>query len=197
MTDPTRFHQFRQYAGSLTDLGSGHYCPESPDFASLGFQAGQDATLLVIFQLGDDSTYYYQCADINLVEATSFVEPTGLVCGNYSATFDVASKEEEIGGSQYDGGHPNVNGTSVSIAGVPAATGSTGNVSTNNVASNDSGLSAAAGGGIGAGVAIVAIGLLAALAAFTGYITFGKKKVVLRDDSSSASSVPAMKQARV
>lgn len=202
-TNPTRFHQFKRYAGSLTDLGAGHYCPESPDFGSLGFKAGDDATLLVIFQLGSESTYYYQCADVNLIETSTFVEPTGTVCGNYSSTFEVATKEEEVGGSQYDGGHPAVNGSAVSIAGVPTSTAS---VSTDTAgsgsdfgssSSSDSGMSAAAGGGIGAGVTIVVIALIAAVAAFTGLISFGKKKASVRDDSSTSSSVPVMKQARV
>ena len=52
-TNPTRFHQFTQYGDSLIDLGAGHYCPIFPNFGSLGYQAGQDVTLLVLLQVGD------------------------------------------------------------------------------------------------------------------------------------------------
>jgi hypothetical protein len=56
-------------------------------------------------------------------------------------------------------------------------------------------LSAAAGGGIGAGVAVAVFLLLGGLAYALGWISFGKKKVQLRDDASSVSSQGVMKEA--
>lgn len=121
-----------------------------------------------------------------------------MVCGNYSSTFDIASEEEKIGGSQYDGGHPAVSGSVVSIAGVPASAASLASDGDSGSTSSGSGsgISAAAGGGIGAGVTIVFIRLVATVAAFAGSITFGRKKSLVQDDLSTSSSVPAMKQTR-
>lgn len=56
-------------------------------------------------------------------------------------------------------------------------------------------LSAAAGGGIGAGVAVAVFLLLGGLAYALGWIRVGKKKVELRDDTSSVSSQGVMKEA--
>jgi len=200
-TDPRRFHAFNFYSNSLDALGAGHYCSKGPDFSSLGFQAGDNATLLVIYQLGEERQYYYQCADVSLVDVASYTAPDDYVCGNYTGLLQEASSDESLGGgnSSSYGGHGS---STESTSGSETTTGS--DAANSNAAaagsssSSDSGLSAAAGGGIGAAVTLVVVALLLAAAFFTGLFSFGKKKPhATSDDASSSSGVPTMKQTRV
>lgn len=50
-SDPTLFHSFSTYSNSILDIAAGHYCQDAPDFSSLGFAEGDNATLLVIYQV--------------------------------------------------------------------------------------------------------------------------------------------------
>jgi hypothetical protein len=197
-SDPDAFHDFSTYSNSLTSLGAGHYCSSGPDFSSLGATVGQDVTLLAIYQLDSSSRdFFYQCADIRLVDSTSFTQPEH-VCGNYTSTLDVASTADSLklngddyteasAGTTYQDNHPVVgNETSTST---DSASDST------SASSSSSGLSPAAGGGIGAAVAIVLLAALAAAAYFAGYVRFGKqeKKKPTGDNVSETSSFPNMK----
>jgi hypothetical protein len=202
-TDPRRFHAFSFYSNSLDALGAGHYCSKGPDFASLGFQSGDNATLLVIYQLGGERQYYYQCADVSLVDVASYTAPDDYVCGNYTGLLQEASSEDSLGGgnsSSYGGGQGS--SSNETTTGTETSTGSDAANSDASAAgsssSSDSGLSAAAGGGIGAAVTLVVVALLLAAAFFTGLFSFGKKRTAATgDDASSSSGVPTMKQTRV
>lgn len=206
--NPERFHSFSSYTNSINRLGAGHFCTDAPDFAAEGIAEGTDVTLLVIYQLAGRDTYYYQCADITLGPASSFVEPS--VCGNHTGILEVAGEGESYtsGGSTETAGfggqtggasgtNPHTSG-SIDLEGndtTDANGQATGQAASST--STSSRLSAAAGGGIGAGVAVVV--LLGALAAayFTGFVSFGKKSKrntnATRDDISEASSAPPMK----
>jgi hypothetical protein len=198
-SDPDAFHDFSTYSNSLTSLGAGHYCSSGPDFSSLGATVGQDVTLLAIYQLDSSSRdFFYQCADIRLVDSTSFTQPEH-VCGNYTSTLDVASTADSLklngddyteasAGTTYQDNHPVVgNETSTSTDSASDSASSS--------PSSSSGLSPAAGGGIGAAVAIVVLAALAAAAYFAGYVRFGKqeKKKPTGDNVSETSSFPNMK----
>ncbi|OCF32822.1 hypothetical protein I316_05458 [Kwoniella heveanensis BCC8398] len=189
-SDPTRFHSFSTYAHSLLDLGAGHYCQSAPDFASLGFNEGDDATLMIMYQLENSTTdYYYECADIKLVAADGFRASQQYVCGNYTSTLNEASEDEsmKVGSTK---------SSSTTSAPVSVASETSSASESESSSSSDSGISAAAGGGIGAAVAIVVIAVLAAGAYVAGYVRFGKKQpVVLADHASDSTGVP-MKMAQ-
>jgi len=156
-------------------------------------------TLLAIYQLDSSSRdFFYQCADIRLVDSASFTQPEH-VCGNYTSTLDVASTADSLqlngddftdasAGTTYQDNHPavgNETSTSTDSASDSASASS----------SSSSGLSPAAGGGIGAAVAIVVLAALVAAAHFAGYVRFGKqeKKRPTGDNVSETSSFPDMK----
>jgi len=156
-------------------------------------------TLLAIYQLDSSSRdFFYQCADIRLVDSTSFTQPEH-VCGNYTSTLDVASAADSLklngddfteasAGTTYQDNHPVVsNETTTSTDSASDSTSAS--------SSSSSALSPAAGGGIGAGVAIVVLAALAAAAYFAGYVRFGKqeKNKPTGDNVSETSSFPNMK----
>jgi len=197
--NPDQFHDFSTYSNSLNSLGAGHYCSSGPDFSSLGATAGQDVTLLAIYQLDNSSrNFFYQCADVRLVDSTSFTQPEH-VCGNYTSTLDVASADESLqlngddfteasAGNTYQDNHPVVDEDSASTDSASDSASSS--------SDSSSSLSPAAGGGIGAAVAIVVLAALAAAAYFAGYVRFGKKqKTITGDNVSETSSLPNMKTA--
>lgn len=197
--NPDKFHDFSTFTNSITSLGAGHYCAPGPDFASLGGSVGQDVTLLAIYQLDNSSrNFFYQCADVKLVESAGFTQPQH-TCGNWTTNLDVASADDSLklngndftnadaGNSGYMDNHPEVDGVDTS---------STGSSSDSSSSSSSSSLSPAAGGGIGAAVAIVVVAALAVAAYFAGYVRFGKqqkKRNVTGDNVSETSSMPNMK----
>ena len=196
-SDPDAFHDFSTYSNSLTSLGAGHYCSSGPDFSSLGAAAGQDVTLLAIYQLDSSSRdFFYQCADIRLVDSTSFTQPEH-VCGNYTSTLDVASAADSLklngddfteasAGTTYQDNHP--------VVGDETSTSTDSAAGSSSSSSSSSGLSPAAGGGIGAAVAVVIFAALAAAAYFAGFVRFGRKqKKPTPDNISETSSMPNMK----
>nr|XP_031858178.1 uncharacterized protein CI109_006420 [Kwoniella shandongensis]KAA5525250.1 hypothetical protein CI109_006420 [Kwoniella shandongensis] len=198
-SNPTKFHAFNSYSDSILNISAGHFCQQAPDFANLGFQVGDDATLLIIYQLEGVERYFYHCADINLVESSGFNAPVSYVCGNYTSTLDVASDEESLhlGSDSNSNSTSGSHGTSATTSSTGTGTGSSSGsaASESAVASSGSGISAAAGGGIGAAVTIVVIALLLVGAYFARWITIGagtfgrKNNIVLNDgDHSSVSS---------
>lgn len=203
--NPERFHSFLTYTNSITKIGSGHFCTAAPNFANAGLKAGDDVTMLAIYQLSGQDTYYYQCADITLTEASSYTAPD-YVCGNYTRTLEIAGQDQSYtsGGSSETAGfggetgstggkNPHTDGT-IGYDGT-STTDNNGQATGSSASSNsNSGLSAAAGGGIGAAAAVVVLLAALAVAKFTGFVRFGKKQDrVTRDDVSEASSAPPMK----
>ncbi|OXH24392.1 cytokine inducing-glycoprotein [Cryptococcus neoformans] len=184
-SDPTRFHSFNTYSNSIREIGAGHYCQGAPDFSTLGFSEGDNATLLVIYQLDGADTYYYQCADVNLVSAASFSTNEQYVCGNYTSELEIASSEESL--------HLGNTTASESTSGGSTGTASTSGGSTNPHVFSSSGskLSAADAGGIGASVTIFVVAVLAGLLWWSGFLHFGKKKqAVMHDHESVSSGIP-------
>ncbi|KIR50935.1 cytokine inducing-glycoprotein [Cryptococcus gattii Ru294] len=187
-SNPTLFHTFSTYSNSILEVGAGHFCQGAPDFSSLGFSEGDNATLLVIYQLAGADTYYYQCADISLVSNAKFTTDEQYVCGNYTSELEIASSEESL--------HLGNTTAAENSSGDSGYTGtaSTSSGSTNpHVSSSSSGskLSAADGGGIGASVTIFVVAVLAGLLWWSGLIHFGRKKrAVMHDHESVSSGVP-------
>lgn len=62
-SDPTMFHSFSTYSSSILEVGPGHFCQEAPDFSSLGFSEGDNATLLVIYQVRRKDQRLHQSTD--------------------------------------------------------------------------------------------------------------------------------------
>ncbi|GAA5892313.1 hypothetical protein JCM6882_003636 [Rhodosporidiobolus microsporus] len=179
--EPTTFHEFSTFANTILDMSTGTACMEGPDFSALGLSEGATPTLLAIYQLYGNSTYFYTCADVSLVAASSYTAPS-YTCSNTSALFAVASDADSmvLAGSDYERAQGGVDGQTVAlVAATAAAEAATVTVTPTSVAAassnKDDGLSAAAGGGIGAGVTIAVFLALLALGAFTGFLRFGKK----------------------
>ncbi|KAK6906016.1 hypothetical protein I203_106851 [Kwoniella mangroviensis CBS 8507] len=182
-TDPTRFHAFSTYTNTLSELGSGHYCQPAPDFASFGLKAGDDVTLMIMYNLEGVSDNYYYCADINLVSAEGFTPSEQYMCSNLTSSLQVASAEDsmQVGTTSAT----TSSGTTNDDASQTSTSGATEAVPRN------SGLSAAAGGGIGAAVTIVVLASVAGAAYVCGYVRLGKKRaVVLADHASDSTGVP-------
>lgn len=201
-TNPTRFHAFKTHGNALSALGAGHYCTAAPDFAAQGLSAGQDVTMLAIYQLPGVDQYYYQCADITLTDVASYTEPS-FTCGNYTSTLRVAGKEESYTSegttesAGFGGEAGSTGGTNPHKDGTIGLDGSQSGSSASTASASRSGLSAAAGGGIGAAAAVVVLVGALAVAYFVGVVSFGKKNKknanAQRDDISEASSAPPMK----
>jgi hypothetical protein len=186
--DDYEFKTYGEY--TVADLSSGHYCANGPDFAAQGFKAGDKATLMVVFQKdgppvknkGFTKRWWFQCADVELVD--NWTEPEGYMCGNYYSTNEtkIVSAEKSMEFTVSPDSRPN-GARDLSRADAQGR-----------LPADD--MPAAKAGGIGAGVTagvfLLAIGALWAF----GALRFGRKKsVAIRDDASSASSVP-VKQVR-
>ncbi|CAK9780350.1 hypothetical protein CC85DRAFT_287910 [Cutaneotrichosporon oleaginosum] len=186
--DDYEFKTYGEY--TVSDLSSGHYCANGPDFAAQGFKAGDKATLMVVFQKdgapiknkGFTKRWWFQCADVELVD--NWTEPEDFMCGNYYSTNEtrVLDAERSMEFTVSPDSRPN---GARDLARADAR---------GTLPADD--MPAAKAGGIGAGVtAGVFLLALGALWAF-GALRFGRKKsVAIRDDASSASSVP-VKQVR-
>lgn len=178
-------YEFKTYgAATITDLSAGHYCSNAPDFASLGFKAGDKATLMIMYQndgppgKGFNKRWNFQCADVKLVD--NWVEPSDFMCGNIGNETRVASTEQTM----------DVTISPTSMANQRAAANAA-------AAAASSGLSAPEAGGIGAGVAIGVVLLALGALWASGLVRFGRKNNVhLHDDRSSVSSVPVKQVSR-
>ena len=69
----------------------GHHCDGAPDFAALGFSAGQKLTIQAQWRAGVRSTTLYQCADIELVDPANYVQPRSAMC--FNGALDVATAD--------------------------------------------------------------------------------------------------------
>lgn len=168
----------------------------------MGFKAGDDATLLLIYQLDGEKGYNYHCADVSLVETAGFKAQSEYVCGNYTSTLNVASADDSMKlnafevGTQGTNPHkddPNIN-TSSNVNGGS----SSGGASASSSSTHKDGLSAAAGGGIGAGVTLAAVAAVLAALYAVGRVHFGKRDpLALRNTQSQTSSTQDLKEVRV
>lgn len=173
-------YEFKTYgAPTIVDLSRGHYCSNGPDFSSLGFKAGDKATLMIIYQAdgppgkGFNKRWNFQCADVNLVD--NWAEPQNFMCGTIGNETRVGTAEQTMDVTVSPESMPNAGqgGRSASTDMAPAKAGGI-------------------GAGVTAGVFLLALGALWA----TGCLRLGRKKnIQIDDDRSSASSVP-VKQVR-
>ncbi|WWC87444.1 uncharacterized protein L201_002333 [Kwoniella dendrophila CBS 6074] len=130
-SDPKTFHEFSTFANTLLDVSDGGWCGAGPDFQELGLSAGNDVTLLVIYQLYGNKTYFYHCADINLVAVNSYTAPENFACSNSSNVLQTASGEDSmvLKGSNFSAAQEGVDGQTVSFdlaaaTAAPSASGS-------------------------------------------------------------------------
>ncbi|KAL7009106.1 hypothetical protein EMMF5_001304 [Cystobasidiomycetes sp. EMM_F5] len=80
----------------------GHHCGAAPDFAALGFKAGQQLTIQARWTAGTKQTTLYQCADITLVDRALYVAPAGAMCFTgalTTATVDNNDYTDDLGGA--------------------------------------------------------------------------------------------------
>lgn len=120
-------------------------------------------------QTGPRKTRVYQCADVNLVEAANFAAVMEYECRNFT------SSTQTRGGAN-TAAVSSDNAESTQAASTIQYTGSS---------ADDSKISKAAAGGIGAGVAIAFIAAVLAVLGFTGFVTFGKKNKQIVEPASS------------
>ncbi|GMK53479.1 hypothetical protein CspeluHIS016_0100650 [Cutaneotrichosporon spelunceum] len=175
-------YEFKTYGEyTVADLSAGHYCANGPDFVAQGFKAGDKATLMVVYQAdgppgkGFNKRWNFQCADVKLVD--NWTEPEDFMCGNYYATNEtrVTTSDKAMEFTISPSSQPNA--------------GHGGRASSSQMEPTKA-------GGIGAGVAVGVVLLAAGALWATGFLRFGRKEAVaIRDDASSASSVP-IKQVR-
>lgn len=121
-------------------------------------------------QIYGNDTYFYHCADIHVVETSAYSAPSNIGCTNSSAILDVATEDESmvLKGSDWSSAQSGVDGQSIALT-----SGST--TTTASSAKSDSGLTAAQGGGIGASVAIVVVGLILLALTMMRRLTWGKR----------------------
>ncbi|WVQ94646.1 hypothetical protein IAU59_001726 [Kwoniella sp. CBS 9459] len=129
-TDPDAFHDFSTFTNSILDVSDGAWCGDAPNFTELGLEAGNDVTLLVIYQLYGNSSYLYHCADLTLVDAGSYTAPSDLACSNSSVILETASPDDSLvlKGTNYSAAQEGADGQTVSVdlAAVTAASASSG-----------------------------------------------------------------------
>lgn len=125
-TDPTLFHDFSTYTDSILDMSIGEYCTDAPDFAAEGWAAGTNVTMLIIWQFYGNATYYYTCADLTLVDESSYTAPS-YTCSNSSVILDVASANDSLvlDGENFENDQAGDDGQTVSITSTPTAAAST------------------------------------------------------------------------
>jgi hypothetical protein len=93
ISDPSKNSEFNLLVHELaTTTYRGHHCESAPDFASLGFAAGQKLTIQAKWRAGAADTVLYQCADIELVENSDYV-PEGM-CFNGALTVATADNND-------------------------------------------------------------------------------------------------------
>ncbi|WVQ62907.1 uncharacterized protein L199_001056 [Kwoniella botswanensis] len=116
-SNPSTFHEFSTFANSILDVSDGGWCGNGPNFEEVGLAAGSNATLLVIYQLYGNKTYFYHCADISLVAVNSYTAPSDLTCSNSSAVLETASGEDSmvLKGSNFSAAQQGADGQTVSI----------------------------------------------------------------------------------
>lgn len=176
-------YEFKTYgAPTVVDLSSGHFCSQGPDFSSLGFKAGDKATLMVMYQADGppsksfNKRWNFQCADVQLVD--NWVEPSSFMCANYGNGTRVGTAEQTMDVTVSPESMPNAGqgGGSASSAQVDMAPVKAGGI----------------GAGVTVGVFLLALGALWAC----GLLRLGKKQnIQIHDDRSSVSSMP-VKQVR-
>ncbi|GAA5996954.1 copper acquisition factor BIM1-like domain-containing protein [Rhodotorula paludigena] len=147
--EATADNDFQTYTSAREHVYSGNQCFESPNFASLGMQAGDTVTLQVSGQTGPKRTTVYQCADIVLVADDQFVQTETYTCRNFTASTQTR-------------GDQNPSSSAVSA-------------SSNSGSSNDQPVSPVGAGFIGAAVAVVLCAVLVAGAYFAGVAKFGSR----------------------
>lgn len=138
-------------------------------------------TDLPIRQLYGSNTSYYHCADITLVPASEYMTPSeATTCVNDAVLIDVADDEQtmKLSGSDYSQAQRGVDGQTVPLSEASVQSTSSSINSHGFVASgteSESKLSAAAGGGIGAGVTIAVLGAVFVLLLLTRRLVWSKR----------------------
>lgn len=94
LSNPTKNGDFKMLVHEFNNVTyRGHHCLNAPDFTSVGAKVGDELTLQIVYNAGTRNTILYTCADIKLVEATTYTVPTGLGC--FTGALDVATAATE------------------------------------------------------------------------------------------------------
>ena len=131
-----------------------------------------DHVFFLFRQTGPKKTRVYQCADVNLVEASSFVATYEYECKNFT------SSTQTRGGANTAAAASDNQAEATQAASTVQFTGSS---------ADEGKISKAAAGGIGAAAAIAFIAAVLAVLGFTGFISFGKKSKKNAEPASAAA----------
>ncbi|WVQ71857.1 hypothetical protein IAR50_001399 [Cryptococcus sp. DSM 104548] len=181
--NPVSFHSWTESGVDIEDMSPGEFCASAPDFGS-SYEAGDQLTMIIMYQLYGDKTDYYDCADITLVETSNYTAPS-YTCSNTSTLLTMGSSVSSTTGQNND----------VYADGTSSSTSSTVTVTTTAGSSTGSGLNAAKGGGIGAVCGVVFAAALIGAAYALGYLRFSKKRDrgalrLSHDNDSMRSDIP-------
>ncbi|WVQ82758.1 hypothetical protein IAT38_004890 [Cryptococcus sp. DSM 104549] len=152
---------------NVSHIYVGTSCNNGGDFSSLGFSAGDELTLAVVGRGGPNNLTFYNCADIKLVDSSSFTTSVNYTCYNTVTTTATGAK------------------------------GDTTESASASAEASSSSLSLAGAGGIGAGVTLALLFAIIGGTYFAGVWSFGKKRQQRRspelplthDDKSSVNSL--------
>ncbi|GAA5826233.1 hypothetical protein JCM11251_007219 [Rhodosporidiobolus azoricus] len=152
-SDPTSTSDFQPLIPAHDYSYSGSKCYSAPDFSSIGAKAGDMVTLGLSYQTGPQRNTFYQCADIRLVDAASYIASTEYTCANVTTS-------TQTRGSQSSSAVSN------------SSTGSSSS------SKNDQPVSPLASGFIGAACAIVLFAGVAFVAVFAGFAKVGSRSKI-------------------
>ncbi|GAA5888070.1 hypothetical protein JCM6882_000272 [Rhodosporidiobolus microsporus] len=155
-SNPSSLSDFQPAIPVLEQSYSGSKCFDAPDFTSFGASAGDLATLSITYTAGKDKASFYQCADVVLVDAASYVSESEYTCANVTSSTQTR-------------GSDSASSSSVSSS-------SSGSSSSSN--KDDQPVSPIGAGFIGAACAIVLCAVLATGAVYAGFAKVGSRSKV-------------------
>ena len=152
------------YRGRQLTIDIGTSCNQAPAFEDLGFAVGDLVTLSTVSHGGPQNATFYNCADIRLVSSDNFTTTANTTCTNTVTTRKTSPTSSDDAEEQAE---------------IDAAA----------AAAEAKKLTAAEGGGIGAGVTLGVVAMALGGAAYLGYVSFGKKRAskatrIFEDDKS-------------
>lgn len=172
-------HEFKTYGEeTVIDAEAGHVCADGPDFASLGFKAGDVATLMVMYQAdgppkkGTDKRWQYLCSDVTLTDKKDVGADVCVNAGEQRLAQPDEIMDVTLSSDFSKNGNKKGSAAAASVQ-------------------SSSGLTPTEAGGIGAGVTVGAFLLLAGLLFALGYrLKHKNKERIIMDCGSSTSSYP-------
>jgi hypothetical protein len=174
-TDPTTLDEFTPLASNYSSLSYGLSCTDAPDFAAAGLTAGTNVTIALEYTYGSVRVQQLTLLSLTIAQQHAYQY---LSCSDVRDTKDrhqvslIVAQVTLVDPSEWQKSLVCINAM-VPQAQALAMTNGTSNAVFS--LHSDSGLSATAGGGIGASVTLVVIGAVLAALLAMGLLSFGRK----------------------